>query len=65
MLQALIANMWYVIGYEGKIDFSKMQEVASYLERLGSVLHLAKDEISVSVPHLDKAISVLSEVSEN
>ena len=45
-----------------KIDFSKTQEVTSDLERLGSVLHLAEGEISVSVPHLDKAISVLSEV---
>ena len=62
MLCALITYMRYIIGYEGKIDFSKTQEVTSNLERLGSVLHLAEGEISVSVPHLDKAISVLSEV---
>ena len=62
MLQALLTNMRYVIGDEGKIDFSKTQEVTSDLERLVSVLHLAEGEISVSVPHLDKAISVLSEV---
>ena len=57
MEDTLITNMRYDIGYEGKIDFSKTQEVASDLERLGSVLHLAEGEISVFDLHLDKAIS--------
>ena len=37
MLHALITNMRYVIGYEGKIDISKTQEVTSNLDSAATI----------------------------